>query len=53
MNAGWAAVLIGSVLGGGGMTGMVWHAAKLAAVLEELVRAREDHETRLRALERR
>lgn len=48
MNAGWAAVILGSLIGGGGTFGMVWRAARLAALLEHLVETVADHETRIR-----
>jgi len=51
VNAAWTAVTVGGVLGSGGVLSMVWHAAKLAAVLDELIKDRDDHEDRIRALE--
>jgi len=52
VTAAWTAVLIGSVLGGGGIGGVIWHAGKLVAILDQLVKMAADHENRIRALER-
>ena len=51
MNAAWTAVLIGGLFGGGGVGGLIWHAAKLTAILEQLRDGYGDHEKRIRSLE--
>ena len=52
MTASWAEVLIG----GGALAitigTLIWHAGRLSAILERLVTIDEDHESRIRDLER-
>lgn len=57
MTSGWAAALVGLATLAGVIAGRVWNggqrSGKIDALMERLIELAEDHEDRLRLLERR